>query len=161
MNRNLVGSIYGRSSIKIAYFVPIHYQTWQFFFLIGWFKNNFLLWNKNYLMRPCLLTDPDEMSNLYRGPAIDASYRVSVHLAEWFQRRRLTCEKLTTDAKWWRGELKSNKTWFVFSQTNIYATSYFFSLLNIKACYTITHIKKSMRKWHWHHALESLLDSNF
>jgi hypothetical protein len=28
MNRNLVGSIYGRSSIKIAHFVPIHLQTW-------------------------------------------------------------------------------------------------------------------------------------
>jgi hypothetical protein len=28
MNWNLVGSIYGRSSIKIAHFVMIHYQTW-------------------------------------------------------------------------------------------------------------------------------------
>ena len=28
------------------------------------------------------------MSNLYRGPPIDASYQVSVHLAKWFQRRR-------------------------------------------------------------------------
>jgi hypothetical protein len=28
------------------------------------------------------------MSNLYRGPSIDASYQVSVHLAQWFQRRR-------------------------------------------------------------------------
>jgi hypothetical protein len=28
MNRNLVGSIYGRSSIAIANFVPIHQQTW-------------------------------------------------------------------------------------------------------------------------------------
>jgi hypothetical protein len=28
------------------------------------------------------------MSNLYRGPAIDASHQVSVHLAKWFQRRR-------------------------------------------------------------------------
>jgi hypothetical protein len=28
------------------------------------------------------------MSNLYRGPSIDASYQVSVHLAMWFQRRR-------------------------------------------------------------------------
>jgi hypothetical protein len=27
MNRNLVGSIYGRSSLKIAYFIPIRYQT--------------------------------------------------------------------------------------------------------------------------------------
>jgi hypothetical protein len=30
----------------------------------------------------------EEMSNLYRGPAIDASYHVSVHLAKRFQRRR-------------------------------------------------------------------------
>jgi len=30
----------------------------------------------------------------YRGPSIDASYQVSVHLAEGFQ-RRLKCEKLT------------------------------------------------------------------
>jgi hypothetical protein len=32
--------------------------------------------------------DWDEMSNLYRGPSIDASYQVSVHLAQWFHRRR-------------------------------------------------------------------------
>ena len=37
------------------------------------------------------------MSILYRGPSIDASYQVSVHLAEGFQRRRLKCEKLTDD----------------------------------------------------------------
>jgi hypothetical protein len=59
MNRNLVGSIYERSCIKIAHFV----------------------W-------PCLLTDQDEMYNLYRGPSINASYQVSVHLAKWFQKRR-------------------------------------------------------------------------
>jgi hypothetical protein len=28
MNRNLVGSIYGRSSIKNAHFILIHLQTW-------------------------------------------------------------------------------------------------------------------------------------
>jgi hypothetical protein len=27
------------------------------------------------------------MSNLYRGPSIDASYQVSVHLAKQFQRK--------------------------------------------------------------------------
>jgi hypothetical protein len=32
--------------------------------------------------------DRDEMSTLYRGPPIDASYQVSVHLAKRFQRRR-------------------------------------------------------------------------
>jgi hypothetical protein len=37
------------------------------------------------------------MCNLYRGPSIDASYQVSVHLAKRFQRRRLKCEKLTDD----------------------------------------------------------------
>ena len=41
--------------------------------------------------------DRDEMSNLYRGPSIDASYQVSVHLAEGFQRRRSKREKLTDD----------------------------------------------------------------
>jgi hypothetical protein len=52
--------------------------------------------NKNWLWWPCLM-DRDEMSDLYRGPSIDASYQVSVHLAEGFQRRRLKCEKLTDD----------------------------------------------------------------
>ena len=39
------------------------------------------------------------MSNLYKGPAIDASYQVLLHLAEGFQRRRLKCEKLTEDGR--------------------------------------------------------------
>jgi hypothetical protein len=37
---------------------------------------------------PYLLIDQDEMTQLHRGPSIDASYQVSVHLAKWFQRRR-------------------------------------------------------------------------
>jgi hypothetical protein len=41
--------------------------------------------NKNCLSQPCLLTDRDEMSNLYRGPSIDASYQGSVHLASGFR----------------------------------------------------------------------------
>jgi hypothetical protein len=32
--------------------------------------------------------DRDENGNLYRGTSIDASYQVSVHLAQQFQRRR-------------------------------------------------------------------------
>jgi hypothetical protein len=42
-------------------------------------KNDCLWWT-------CLLTDRDELSNLYRGHAIDASYQVSVHLTKRFQR---------------------------------------------------------------------------
>ena len=85
--------------------------------------------NKNFLWWPCLLTDRDEMSILYRGPSIDASYQVSDQLALWFQRRRLKCEKLTDDRQTdaisdgktscclWQGELKSCvPTWgLVFS----------------------------------------------
>jgi len=62
--------------------------------------------------------DQDKMSNLYRGPSIDASYQVSVHMAEGFQRRRLKCENLTEDRRQtpshgkrshclWQGELKN------------------------------------------------------
>jgi hypothetical protein len=54
---------------------------------------------------------------IFRGPSIDASYQVSLHLAEGFQRRRLKCEKLTDDGQQmpsdgksshclWQGELK-------------------------------------------------------
>jgi hypothetical protein len=46
-----------------------------------------------------LLTDQDEMSNLYRVPFLDAFYQVSDQLALWFQRRRLKCEKLTDNGR--------------------------------------------------------------
>jgi hypothetical protein len=73
--------------------------------------------NKNCLWQPCLLMDRDEMSKLNKGPSIDSSYQVSVHLAKGFQRRRLKCEKLTDDRRrtpsddksshcLWQGELK-------------------------------------------------------
>jgi hypothetical protein len=35
-----------------------------------------------------LLTDRDEIGNLYRGPSIDASNQVSVQLSKQFQGRR-------------------------------------------------------------------------
>jgi hypothetical protein len=53
--------------------------------------------NKNFLWQPCLLTDMDEMSNVYRGPTMNASYQVSVHLAKRFQRRRF--KKKSTNHK--------------------------------------------------------------
>jgi hypothetical protein len=34
--------------------------------------------NNNWLLWPCLCTDWNAMSNLYRGPAIDASFQVAV-----------------------------------------------------------------------------------
>jgi hypothetical protein len=104
MNCNLVGSIYGRSSLKSANFVLIHYQTWlpQAILVSDWFiskkspplkplgQMNRNLVGSIYGMSsmknahfvpmwwPRLLTDRDEMSNLHRGHSIDASYQVSV-----------------------------------------------------------------------------------
>jgi hypothetical protein len=39
------------------------------------------------------------MCTLQREPSVNASYQVSVHLAEGFQRRRLKCEKWTNDRR--------------------------------------------------------------
>ena len=97
--------LYRGPSIYASYHVWVHLAQW---FQRRRFFRNRPIRNKNCLWRPCLLTDRDEMANLYRGPSIHASYQVSVHLAKGFQRRRLKCEKLTddrrwtTDAKWWQ-----------------------------------------------------------
>ena len=66
---------------------PFKQFTKMEFFLFFFYRNEPIR-NNNCLWWPCLLTDRDEMSNLYRGPSIDASYQVSVHLAERFRRRR-------------------------------------------------------------------------
>jgi hypothetical protein len=39
--------------------------------------------NRNCLWRSCLLMDQDKLSNIHRGPYIDASCQVSFHLAKW------------------------------------------------------------------------------
>jgi hypothetical protein len=79
-----MSNLYRGPSKDASYQVLIHlakrFQRRRFF-------RNQPIRNKNCLWRPCLLTDQDEMSNLYRGHDIDASYQVSVHLAMRFQRR--------------------------------------------------------------------------
>ena len=83
-------------AIDVSHQVSVHlakqFQRRRFF-------RNQPIRNKNSLWWPCLLADRDEMSKLYRGPSIDASYQVSAHLAKGFQRRRLKCEKLTDDGR--------------------------------------------------------------
>jgi hypothetical protein len=70
------------------YFLP-NFSSLNFIWLLG-FKEDFLeiTRKKNCLWWPCLLTDRDKMSNLYRGPSINASYHVSYHLAKQLQIRR-------------------------------------------------------------------------
>jgi hypothetical protein len=80
-----MSNLYRGPSKDASYKVWIHlakrFQRRRFF-------RNQPIRNKNCLLWPCLLTDRDEMGNVHRGPAVDASYQVSVHLAERFQRRR-------------------------------------------------------------------------
>ena len=64
------------------------------------FKNEQIR-NKNCLCRPCLLMDRDKMSNLYRGPSIDASYQVLVN------RRQMPIDGKSSRCLW-QGELKTN-----------------------------------------------------
>ena len=61
---------------------------WPSGFRGKYFFRNRPIRNNNCMMRSCLLTDQNDMSILYRGFSIDASYQVSVHLAKLFQRRR-------------------------------------------------------------------------
>ena len=76
--------------------------------------------NKNCIWQPSLLTDQNKRTNLNRGPSIDTSYQVLVHLAKRFQRRRFKCEKLTDDGHkvmakahmaFRPGELKITNNW--------------------------------------------------
>jgi hypothetical protein len=117
-DRDEMSSSYRKPAIGASYQVSVHlakrFQRRRFFLV---FRNRPFR-NKNCLWRPYLLTDRNEMSNRYRGPSIDASYHVSVHLARRFKRKRLKCEKLTDDRRrthanngksshcLWQGELK-------------------------------------------------------
>ena len=70
-DRNEMSILYRGPSKVASYQISIHLAKWlqrrRFF-------RNQPIRNKNCLWWPCLSTDRDEMSNLYRGYAIDASY---------------------------------------------------------------------------------------
>jgi len=68
IDRDEMSNLYNRLSIEASYQVlvnlPMLFQRSRFF-------RNRPIRNKNWLWQPCLLTDQDEMSNLYKGPSID------------------------------------------------------------------------------------------
>ena len=124
MDRDGMSNIYRGSSIDASYQVSVHLAQW---FQRRRFKKNRPIRNKNCPWWQCLLMDQDDISNIYRGPSIDASYQVSVHLAEGFHRRRLKCEKLTDDRRrtpsdgksshcLWQGELKKDALDSIWSE---------------------------------------------
>ena len=86
MDQDEISTRYRGPPIEAPYQVSFHlakrFQRRRFF-------RNQPIRNTICLWRPCLLMDRDEKSNRNRGLSIDASYQVSVHLAKWFQRRRI------------------------------------------------------------------------
>jgi hypothetical protein len=96
--------------------------------------------NKNCLRWSCLLTDQDEMSNLYRGHSIDVSYQVSVHLAKRFQRRRIKKKQPI-----WN----KNRLWWPCMLTDQDEISHRYRGHSIDAAYQVSdHLaKRFQRKW--------------
>ena len=78
---NTEPSIHVDASYQVSFHMAKQFQRRRLF-------RNQPIRNKKCMWWQCLLTDRDEMSNFHRGYSIDASYQVSVHLAERFQRRR-------------------------------------------------------------------------
>ena len=78
MDRDEMSNLYREPSIYASYQVAVHLamQCQRRRFCL---KQPII--NKNCLWWPCLLTNRNEMRNLYRGPSTDASYQISVHLS--------------------------------------------------------------------------------
>jgi hypothetical protein len=71
--------------------------------------------NKNCLWQPYLLMDRDEMSNIYRGSPIDASYQVSVHLAK----RRKLLKKLDSSPLKPFGQMNRNLVGSIYGKSSV------------------------------------------
>jgi hypothetical protein len=76
MNRNLVGSIYGMSSIKIAYIVPIRWQTWppQAILFSDW-----LISKKSSPMKPHGQRNQNSVGSILGRSSINIAYLVFIH----------------------------------------------------------------------------------
>ena len=66
-------------SIGVSYQILVHLATQ---FQRRRLFSNRTTRNKNCLWWPCLLTNRDELNNLYRGPSKDASYQISFHFPQ-------------------------------------------------------------------------------
>ena len=100
MDQDEISNLHRAPSINVSYKVSFHlamrFQRKSFF-------RNRPIRNKNCLWPPCLLMDQNEMRNHYRGPSIDVSYHVSVHLAKLFQSRRFFRNRpiRNNNCLWW------------------------------------------------------------
>jgi D-alanyl-D-alanine dipeptidase len=106
------------------------------------------LWELLIISNSCFLL-VDEMTSLYRGPPIDASYQVSVHLAKRFQRRRF-----------FRNHPIKNKNclWWPYLLTDRDEMSNHNRGLSIDASYQVSvHLAKRFqrRRFFWNHPIKN------
>jgi hypothetical protein len=80
MNRNLVGSIYGMSSIKIAHFVPIRSQTWppQVIVVSDW-----LISKKSSPLKPLGQMNRNLIGHILGRSSIKIANLVPIRLQTW------------------------------------------------------------------------------
>ena len=99
-----MSNLYRELSKDASYQVSVHWARW---FQRRRFFRNQPIRNKNDLWWTCLLMDRDDMSNLYKGPSIDASYQVS---EEKIKMRKVNGRRMPIDGKsshcLWQSELK-------------------------------------------------------
>jgi hypothetical protein len=80
MNRNLVGSFYGRSSIKIVNFVPIRKQTWppQAILVSKW-----LISKKSSPLKPLGQMNLNLVGSMYGKSSIEIAHSVFIRYQTW------------------------------------------------------------------------------
>jgi hypothetical protein len=91
MNRNLIGSIYGRSSVKIAHFVLIHLQTWppQAILVSDW-----LNFKKVSPLKPLGQMNRNLVESIYGRSSIKNAHFVPIHLQTWLPQAILVSDRL-------------------------------------------------------------------
>jgi hypothetical protein len=75
MNLTLVGSIYGRSSIKIAYFIPIRLQTWPPHAIL---VSDWSISKKSSLLKPLPQMNRNLVGSMCRRSSIKIAHFVQI-----------------------------------------------------------------------------------
>ena len=91
MSWNLVGSIYGMSSIKIAHFVPIHQQTWppQVILVSDW-----LISKKSSPLKPFGQMNWNLVGSILGRFKINSAHLVPIRLQTWLTQAILVSDWL-------------------------------------------------------------------
>ena len=91
MNRNLVGSILGRSSKKIAHLVPIRLQAWppQTILVSDW-----SIFKKSSLLKPCVQMSWNLVGSIYGRFSIKIVHFVLIRSQTWTPQTILLSDRL-------------------------------------------------------------------